>query len=580
MRIRLKVSPQEQRREEQAPPADFLFRKSLIPKHDPFMEYVFPVALYCFCTIVHGHGGKQLWDQYRRRFDDPLTEEAHRDTGRLSLSFIGSVAIHLAGALALIPFFDLVASLQPPHTRFRAPIIQPILVKLPKKITLPTGSGESKDKEQVDGVGKERRPDAGSDSALKLGDRGVETPKPSLKAEKEAKDVGSKQSTIIADLQVASQQAELPPILLWTDKLKPNQAPESMAATAIKTTPPPEINPELLARISPQRSTLDPKLILRATLPQVPPKDADLEKPESVRPEDETRRRTVDLSPSTGTGSQSEEGIRLLTSNQSQSLRDFLQIIPAGQLHSVTEKPGETGGSTYTAGEFIVEGEPQPRRLSGQYGGSGEGTGGFGRGSGDGVGRGSLGGNDAGAQPSIADLLATLNLKEPEQVRTIIHPEDGTFDLVVTQTSLSDVFSGARGVLRGANIETVYIQVGSSKEWILQYCEPLTGPPAPRVPQSSNVIMIEETPPTLAAPYPAITVRPPSPIMPKASYIMLHGFITADGQFDKLEVVGTRFRSLMPMLRPSLNKWRFRPASRSGEPVLVEILLLIPPVAI
>ncbi|MCC7339732.1 MAG: hypothetical protein IT170_01500, partial [Bryobacterales bacterium] len=82
------------------------------------------------------------------------------------------------------------------------------------------------------------------------------------------------------------------------------------------------------------------------------------------------------------------------------------------------------------------------------------------------------------------------------------------------------------------------------------------------------------------APFPAITVRPPAPVMPKASYVVVHGFIDLKGEFQDLEVVGNRFASLLPMLKPSLNKWRFRPASRNGKPVQVEVLLLIPPVTI
>ncbi|MCU0229338.1 MAG: energy transducer TonB [Bryobacterales bacterium] len=570
------MSP-EPRKAAEAPPSDFLFRRALIPKHDPFVEYVFPLALYTFCVITHHNGGRDLWDQYRRRFDDPLTEETHRDTGRLSLSFIGSVALHVAGALMLIPFFDLIATLQPTTARMRAPLITPILVKVPTRIVLPKSNGESEVAKETEGRGKRERPNAGSDSRAQLANKGVEAPKPSLKKPEPQRDAGRPDPTVIADLQAQVRQPELPPILLWSDQNKPNQSPESVVATAVKrpTPPVPDTSEALLAM---RAKALDfrPKLTLDlASLKASQPKDA-IEKPSAV--DTEGVRRTAELRGSTGTGDEGDEGIRLMTATRPDGLARMVEMLPSSQLNSIIVDDGTTGGAIYAIGNVTVSGMQPNRYLPGRYGGSGGGTGGFGAGVGDGVGRGSQGGDDAGAKSTLADLLAAMDLAEPERSRTIIHAEDGNFDLVVTQTSLGDVFAGAKGVLRGDRIETVYIQVGSSKEWILQYCEH-NGVATMKDAATSGVFVMEDSAP-LSAPFPAITVRPPSPVMPKATYVMLHGYINAEGEFAQLTVIGSRFRSLLPMLKPTLSKWRFRPAARDGKPVQVEVLLLIPPVAI
>jgi hypothetical protein len=187
---------------------------------------------------------------------------------------------------------------------------------------------------------------------------------------------------------------------------------------------------------------------------------------------------------------------------------------------------------------------------------------------------------DAEGKPSVGDLLAGLELVDPERGRTIIHPEDGVFDLVVSQSALSELVTNADGIMKGRPTETVYLEVGTSKAWILQYC----GSGDDRRTEESTspgwVYFLVDFPQPMIGPYPSITVRPPAPLLPRKEYVLVHGLITTEGVFDKLEVLKTRSRDLLSMLEPSLKKWRFRPASRQGEPLPVEILLLIPPIEI
>jgi hypothetical protein len=457
------------------------------------------------------------------------------------------------------------------------------MIKVPTRVIVPKGAGENEKDEKGIGKGNEKKPDAGSDSRLMAKSKGVEQPKPSLKAPGERRDVGKPKPPVISSLQVIAENLELPKILFWSNDTKVPKMPDSVAATAIKPLdlpPPPPDTPEALLRLQPKRLDFQPKLILDASTRKV--KDdpnAQARKDAMESPEDAVRRQEL-MRASVGTGEQAAEGIRLFGGANSQQMKRFLELLPSGQLASLTGEQGSTGGSVYSMSNATAPGMEMHRFLPGSAGGRGQGTGGGGTGAGDGVGPGANGGNSAGGQATIADLLAVLELAEPIRDRTIVHAEDGQFDLLVTQTALSDVFADARGLLRGARIETVYIQVGSHKEWILQYCESAEPGKTPNAKREDGVFVLDESPAGVSAPFPAITVRPPSPVMPKAAYVVVHGFINPAGEFEDLEVVGNRFASLMPMLKPSLSKWRFRPASRNGKPVQVEVLLLIPPVAI
>lgn len=582
MRIRLRIDPQQREEAETLPP-DAIFRRALIPKRNLLTEFVHPVALYFFCLVMHSQGGRQLWESYRRQADDPLAKETHKATGRLSLSFMSSAAIHVVGLTLLIPMFDMLATLQPRTARLHAPLITPVMIKVPTRIILPKGTGENEKDEKGAGKGVETKPDAGSDSRLTAKSKGVEQPKPSLKAPGDRRDVGKPKPPVISDLQLSVENLDLPKILFWSSDTKVPKMPDSVAATAVKPLnlpPPPPDTPEALLRMQPKRIDFKPRLTLDLGAKKLKDDPKAMAKKDSVEsPEDAVRRQEI-MRASVGTGDQAAEGIRIFGGANNRQMKRFLELVPSGQLASLTGQSGATGGAIYSMSAATAPGSELLRFLPGSAGGRGQGTGGGGTGAGDGVGPGSKGGSSAGGQATIADLLAVLELSEPIRDRTVIHAEDGQFDLMVTQTALSDVFADAKGLLRGARIETVYIQVGSAKEWILQYCESAPPDAAKSRDQQRGVFVLDESHAEVAAPFPAITVRPPAPVMPKASYVVVHGFIDLKGEFQDLEVVGSRFASLLPMLKPSLNKWRFRPASRNGKPIQVEVLLLIPPVTI
>jgi len=127
-------------------------------------------------------------------------------------------------------------------------------------------------------------------------------------------------------------------------------------------------------------------------------------------------------------------------------------------------------------------------------------------------------------------------------------------------------------VLSGKPIYSVYLSVGAPKDWILQYCIPFgEGNSA----EASGAVIKLGNPSPLTAPFPRVTFRPFFDHRP-GTYLMLHGFITAEGKFQDLKLLGAGDPRSTAVVIAILNRWEFRPATQDGRPVRVEILLAIP----
>ena len=79
----------------------------------------------------------------------------------------------------------------------------------------------------------------------------------------------------------------------------------------------------------------------------------------------------------------------------------------------------------------------------------------------------------------------------------------------------------------------------------------------------------------LTAPYPRTTFRPP-PHHRLGGYLMVHGFLGANGRFQDLRVLGAGDPQESAHAIAVLEQWEFRPATCSGRRVHVEVLLAIP----
>jgi hypothetical protein len=153
----------------------------------------------------------------------------------------------------------------------------------------------------------------------------------------------------------------------------------------------------------------------------------------------------------------------------------------------------------------------------------------------------------------------------------MVHPTGGVFDVVV-QSSGPEGFPESAGVLSGKPIYSVYLAVGAPREWILQYCIPAEEADSAEV--VGGVVRLGNPAP-LTAPYPRTTFRPPPHHRP-GGYLMVHGLIAANGRFQDLRVLGAGDPQDNAHVIAVLEQWEFRPATRQGRPVHVEVLLAIP----
>jgi len=188
-------------------------------------------------------------------------------------------------------------------------------------------------------------------------------------------------------------------------------------------------------------------------------------------------------------------------------------------------------------------------------GGSGSPGHGFGAGSTD-VGAASAGGTapGAGATPS-------------RTVTTVVHPPDGHFNVLV-ESSGSEGFAEAEGVLSGRVVYTVYVRAGAGKEWILQYCLP---------PAVENTLPVTGKAAPLEAPFPYVILKPDLAFGPDIDYLIIHGIVTALGRLDQLTyVIAPEEQVEKDVLLHSLQQWQLRPGKLDGQPIALEILLIVP----
>ena len=145
----------------------------------------------------------------------------------------------------------------------------------------------------------------------------------------------------------------------------------------------------------------------------------------------------------------------------------------------------------------------------------------------------------------------------------ITQPRDGTFAAVVQGSSESVRYPASVGVLSGKVVYTVYLRVGLRKSWILQYCVPKNAP------KSATGTPVE-------APWPFQILRPDRWGSAVPDYVVVHGMLNTAGRFDDLAMVFPQTLETKDLLLNSLQQWTFRPATRDGQPMAVEIVLIIP----
>jgi hypothetical protein len=145
-------------------------------------------------------------------------------------------------------------------------------------------------------------------------------------------------------------------------------------------------------------------------------------------------------------------------------------------------------------------------------------------------------------------------------------PKDGEFGAVIVGANLDEKYPEMSGIWNDRIAYTVYLHVGLSKSWILQYSLPRSSEAS----QSGNIARLE-------APWPFNIVRPNIPPgVFNSDAILVRGFVNQQGRFESLALAFPPDFQQAKFVLDALNQWQFRPAMQNGKTQRVEVLLIIP----
>jgi hypothetical protein len=176
----------------------------------------------------------------------------------------------------------------------------------------------------------------------------------------------------------------------------------------------------------------------------------------------------------------------------------------------------------------------------------------------------------AGAKPETSASAQGADLPSESfgkpALTKIALPKDGRFSSVVVGNALGDQYPEIADAWKGRIAYTAYLHVGLAKSWILQFS-------LPRDADASAAGTVAR----LDAPWPYDIVRPNlEPGSIDADALMIHGFIDPSGRFQGLSVAFPPAFPQAQFVLDALQKWQFRPAMQDGQPIRVEMLLIVP----
>lgn len=141
-------------------------------------------------------------------------------------------------------------------------------------------------------------------------------------------------------------------------------------------------------------------------------------------------------------------------------------------------------------------------------------------------------------------------------------------------TNAESGIPGAVGLMKGRPVYTVYVPMGTIRDWVLQYAA-IEHAGAGSRPRNGTVVSLDQPAP-LSAPFAFTVQRPELKFKGDGRYAFVHGFINAGGKFESLQVVGTTGFENPENVLGNLIQWEFRPAMKDGVPIAVEVLLCVP----
>jgi hypothetical protein len=348
------------------------------------------------------------------------------------------------------------------------------------------------------------------------------------------------------------QEVSVPLAVLWSAENSPSRtitAPPRQAPTIVQTRP---------ALIKPNREPNLADVNITSTpfptkLPMLPPGSTSPIVVHGVAP--------VEQIPSTSSAQV-----------ESATPAQVLSLSPI-QAHGPVAIPAANQSAKSDSGQLSLS---QSQNKSSGNGGGNPGSHQSGVGAGDGAGVASGQGKAGSGQVArngggggVAESGSTLGngngLAPP--ITHIALPRDGQFGVVVVGSSaVSDEYPEIEGIWSGRLVYTVYLHVGLSKNWILQYSLP-----------RADEALAGGTISRPEAPWPYDIQRPNlSQDDTNSDAIMVHGFINLAGEFERLALVYPSGFAHAKFVLSALQQWHFRPARQNGQLTAVEVLLIIP----
>jgi len=264
----------------------------------------------------------------------------------------------------------------------------------------------------------------------------------------------------------------------------------------------------------------------------------------------------------------------------------ILGTSPGDSSQMVALPPGNRYGEFSIAPGGTGSGSPGGQPGGSPSGGSSAGTSSGNDSTGAGTGNSGGGGGNSGSAGMVSirgsgDSSESLGSLAPEHVASMVFalpkfagPRHDT--LLVAAGPMGGGGLSVYGALRCGKIYTVFLP-SNGKGWTLQYCQTLApgqAPPASRV--TTSVVHMEDpiVPPEADARFDFKRVLLPPEKLHK--YIILKGRIGDDGKVADLTV----YQGLQPEMdaaaKQAFSQWTFRPATRAGKAISVDILVGIP----
>lgn len=179
-----------------------------------------------------------------------------------------------------------------------------------------------------------------------------------------------------------------------------------------------------------------------------------------------------------------------------------------------------------------------------------------------------------GRARTIRTSTGTIEILDlPNGTEQLNFPSAGSFDVVIVDSSPGATIPDAERLLTGRPVQTVFLTLGTGKDWILQYCLPGGVSAA----NQAGMVVTLGRPPKVEPPFIQQALIPANEVVRATQSSLFQGMLGVNGRFVRLHPVLRADYQPQQELLPYLEQWQFRPVKVAGVPAEVEVLLLVPP---